>query len=493
MAGKSWKEFVEKILTIVLIATVGTCVMAVKKANAESSHFIFAYSISDDTDTAVSTGLNAGLNYEGRQGQGWGLLAKAGLKIISDYGDQLSRCYLYYLNPGNNSMQCMLGAMTYDEAMSKWETYLQSSVVQDNSDNIIGFALSDDWYYSPGAGKKLFQDMKADINKYVPGHKSICIFSANTSLASSPESYANFAAALNYSSQGCDMVGFYLYPTIKNKPLTYFSNAVKGLEINGLDTSVTPVIGIAQSYNITGAGVEEEVKYMCDNGATDIGFWAYNTGAGGGAANSADIRDGMSRGIKYCESIWGSGSVGPADPYPLEPYPYSDDSALPDIVPPEYVLPDLPADEVPVIPLYPVPADVPGTAKDACIVKENSAGLIPCGRNLNDPATSWNECRECDFCSLVLMIQLIITFFLEMATVVPVLAIVFSGFLYVFAAGKPDLINQSKTIRKHALIGFAVIFLAWVVVDGLLATFGYIDPIEGQWYAICDNSPKNAD
>lgn len=593
------------------------------KAATTGLDLAFAYSISDDTASAVAVGLNSGLNYESNPGHGWNLLTGAGLKIISDYGDQLTRCYLYGLS-GSNSVQCQLGAMTDAAVMTKWKAYLQSSVVQNNLNNIVGFALSDDWYSNPGAGKKLFQDMTAAVHTYAPGHRSICILTANTNYAHSAQSYSNFAAAQNFSPSGCDMVGLYLYPTVNKQPLTNFTNAIEGLKLNGLNTSVTPIIGIAESYNTTGAAVEKEVKYMCDNGASSIGFWAYNTRLGTAASQSADIRGGMSRGIQYCGGAVGGGGGNPTDSSGDEDTTSGDpgsggssttttdsngnttvtntdsngnatsvttdpsgqiistgtgttttdangnkvttitesngnttttttdangnatsvttdingtevytgsgttvatsgngtgaaagdgsyigdvgssttvdntasDEELLEYWDPFEAITDansntsINAAASPTAQalqaIFGALGDSPGTARDACSSISGSSGLIPCGQNIDDPDTAWNECDECGLCSMVLMGQITISFFIKIAAFAAALAICFAGYVYIFALGKPDLVKLAKEMIKFSLIGLCIIFLAWTIVDGVLSTLGYIDPLGGSWFTTCE-------
>ena len=86
---------------------------------------------------------------------------------------------------------------------------------------------------------------------------------------------------------------------------------------------------------------------------------------------------------------------------------------------------------------------------------------------------------------MILMGQLVTEFLLKLAAIAATLAITFSGLVYVFAAGRAEVVNKSKMMMKAALIGFVIIFISWVVVDSILATLGYIDPIEGVWYTIC--------
>lgn len=125
------------------------------------------------------------------------------------------------------------------------------------------------------------------------------------------------------------------------------------------------------------------------------------------------------------------------------------------------------------------------TATSTCSSEKSSVGFIPCGKNTDDPDTAWNECDACDLCAMVLMGQLSITFLIKVAATAATLAVLFAGYVYVFAVGKSDLIGLAKKMMVHALIGFLIIFLAWAIVDSLLTTLGYIDPMGDSWYTIC--------
>lgn len=113
-----------------------------------------------------------------------------------------------------------------------------------------------------------------------------------------------------------------------------------------------------------------------------------------------------------------------------------------------------------------------------------SGGLIPCGKNCNDPDTPWTETRPCDLCSLFLMGQLIIEFMVRLSGAIALIAIAIGGFLYVFAGGSSSGLEKAKSMIKYSLLGFIVVFVAWAVVDSILITTGYIDPVGGEWYTI---------
>jgi hypothetical protein len=124
-------------------------------------------------------------------------------------------------------------------------------------------------------------------------------------------------------------------------------------------------------------------------------------------------------------------------------------------------------------------------ANAACVDTPNSAGLVPCGKSINDPGTNWNECDACGPCSLILMMQLVIEFLVRISGIFATLAIILGGFVYVLAGGVSSIISKAKSMIKYSLVGFITILIAWVVIDSILTTMGYIDPMDGVWYAIC--------
>ena len=97
-----------------------------------------------------------------------------------------------------------------------------------------------------------------------------------------------------------------------------------------------------------------------------------------------------------------------------------------------------------------------------CPKLQGSKGLIPCGKNYDDPDTDWDECAYCSLCSFIFMGQLIVEFLLKITAVVAVLAIAAGGFLYMFAAGSQGTIDNAKSIIKYALIGFVIIYAPYL-------------------------------
>ena len=114
-----------------------------------------------------------------------------------------------------------------------------------------------------------------------------------------------------------------------------------------------------------------------------------------------------------------------------------------------------------------------------------TGGLIPCGRNCDDINTpDWNESDPCTFCHLILMGQLIIEFLIKMASIFSLLAIIGGGLIYVFSIGSANTIEKAKTVIKYALIGFLTVFIVWAIVDTVMSTMGYKDPLGGKWHIL---------
>ena len=121
-----------------------------------------------------------------------------------------------------------------------------------------------------------------------------------------------------------------------------------------------------------------------------------------------------------------------------------------------------------------------------CVGDRDKPGLVPCGRDCNVTTTSYVEDQPCTICHLILMMQLIMDFLFKIAAVVAALFIAASGTMYIFATGRPEMLSLAKTTFKLTLLGFTLIFIAWILVNTILTMFGYIDPLENnEWHIMC--------
>lgn len=113
-------------------------------------------------------------------------------------------------------------------------------------------------------------------------------------------------------------------------------------------------------------------------------------------------------------------------------------------------------------------------------------GLVPCGREANNPTTAWDDRESCNFCHGVMLISQGMNFLVKIAGIIAVLAIIITGFLFVTSAGDPERKNNAKTTLKWIIFGFLILFLSWLIADFILTAWGYLDPLGGQWSVVCD-------
>jgi len=113
-------------------------------------------------------------------------------------------------------------------------------------------------------------------------------------------------------------------------------------------------------------------------------------------------------------------------------------------------------------------------------------GLVPCGRDWDDPTTSWDDTASCETCHGMLLLNEGMNFLIQMAGILAVLALIVVGFLFVISSGNPEMKNLAKTSFKWVIIGFLILFLSWLLVDFILSAWGYLDPLGGKWNVVCN-------
>lgn len=116
---------------------------------------------------------------------------------------------------------------------------------------------------------------------------------------------------------------------------------------------------------------------------------------------------------------------------------------------------------------------------------EIKSSLVPCGRNVDDPNTPWNERESCQIKHFFIMIFKIIDFFLwKIVPIVLILLIIASGIIFYFSLqleGTEPLI-KIKSLWKATAIGCGIVFLAWTIVSFVLNLFNYQTGIFGPWW-----------
>lgn len=108
-------------------------------------------------------------------------------------------------------------------------------------------------------------------------------------------------------------------------------------------------------------------------------------------------------------------------------------------------------------------------------------GIVPCGRSLDNPDTSWNEMEKCQIKHLFILLKIIFDFLLWRAIpIILVLFVVLSGTMFYLSMGASGTLAQIKLMWKKFLIGWAIILFAWLIIHFILIFFGV--PIK--WWII---------
>lgn len=115
-----------------------------------------------------------------------------------------------------------------------------------------------------------------------------------------------------------------------------------------------------------------------------------------------------------------------------------------------------------------------------------TGGLVSCGRRWDDPSTPIREDAPCDLCHIIYLINLVLNYLMSFVGIVAILALILVGYLFITSAGDSQKRQDAKKRFKYVLVGFVIIFLAWLIVEFLFTVWGYLDPLGGEWFVVCD-------
>lgn len=102
-------------------------------------------------------------------------------------------------------------------------------------------------------------------------------------------------------------------------------------------------------------------------------------------------------------------------------------------------------------------------------VPVTAAGLVPCGRTADDPATTGlDEAAPCTVCHLIVGGKGVIDYGLKIMTYVAIAVLVAMAILYIVSTGNEGLMKTAKGGIMASLIGFAVMLGAWLIVNTTL-------------------------
>lgn len=197
-----------------------------------------------------------------------------------------------------------------------------------NNHLVVGYWVLDDWVsWDAGSARQLLIKVHDLIQQYTPGYPAICGFGGSIS----PDRAAGWDdwIADNFSPQGCDMVGLYIYAASRiNIPSDLYdwsmsstlTAAFASLRKRGWDVTKQPLIGIGQafggfrqgknSYWITpnAKNMETQSRSFCEHGASGIAFYGWHDSEFGATIqtpmNSAEIEKGIQAGVVACYQHW---------------------------------------------------------------------------------------------------------------------------------------------------------------------------------------------
>ena len=144
----------------------------------------------------------------------------------------------------------------------------------------------------------------------------------------------------------------------------------------------------------------------------------------------------------------------------------------------------------------PIYESVFGSSEERSFYSENTSsyqtaqilpqGLVPCGRQADDPSTPEMENADCTLCHFFVLTDRIMDWvIIAMAPILAVLSIVFGGFLILTSRGNPSQYQQGKGFIVWPLAGIALIMISWVLVNTFLMFFNITSWTGlGNWWSV---------
>ncbi len=141
--------------------------------------------------------------------------------------------------------------------------------------------------------------------------------------------------------------------------------------------------------------------------------------------------------------------------------------------------------------------DMDGQEDDADLKCPKAGGLVPCGRTSDNPLTENDETISCNLCHLFKIPHNIITFLLVPSSfnngfaIVPligILLLVIGGIYFLTSAGSPQRLGAGKNIFTAVIVGFFLIYGAWLFLNLFLMFVG-VAPwtgLENWWQIKCE-------
>ena len=93
-----------------------------------------------------------------------------------------------------------------------------------------------------------------------------------------------------------------------------------------------------------------------------------------------------------------------------------------------------------------------------------TGGLVQCGKGTAGPET-------CNLIELLALVKRIVDYAFVLASLVAIGLIIYAGVLMIIGSTKPGQITKAWGILKSVVIGFAIITVAWALVNQVVSFF----------------------
>ena len=305
--------------------------------------------------TASAAGVNASFSYShnspssrvGRalRSMGIGEIDGALLDLVARY-----ECHRLTAANGSTQIDCSgepdyatFTLDAFDQAVAQHLQLIAREAHSDPAARVIGYWILDDWPYDidPGGAIPALEHIHALVAQYTPGVPTICGFGATLGVRPNPD-WWDARIAANFTAQGCDRVGLYIYsqlipstaPPPSSGQIDWTMNGLlppvlSSLRAQGWDMTRQPLIGIGQAFGGTlrsapptylypvpgSSDITTQAAAFCAAGATGVAFYAWHLPAFVSAQNpqiSATLAAGVQSGLATCRSHWTSGIASTA-------------------------------------------------------------------------------------------------------------------------------------------------------------------------------------
>ncbi|MBI1888963.1 MAG: hypothetical protein HYS15_03495 [Candidatus Spechtbacteria bacterium] len=123
--------------------------------------------------------------------------------------------------------------------------------------------------------------------------------------------------------------------------------------------------------------------------------------------------------------------------------------------------------------IYFANAQTPACNPETDLSCPREGGLIPCGRNSDDPTTPINETQQCTFCHFFYLGDNIITFlFLKFLPAIAMFFVVLSGALIAISRGNPNQLKLGREMAIWTLSGLAIVLISFILANTFFTAFG---------------------